>query len=177
MSSLRWLFHHSIAKYVPLEGQISFSDLAKIANVDESRLTRIMRYAMTNKFFAEPSPGVVMHTSMSALLSTSEAVQGVVGHQTETVFPAAAKVVEANEQYGDSDASNHTGFNVAFGTHDGMFEWLPKHPERARWFASSMMASHNLGPTTFEGITHAFDWNSLGHGVVVDVSSRPIIGT
>jgi hypothetical protein len=54
---------------------------------------------MANNIFVESPPGSISHTSLSLQLADpGNAIRGVVGHQTETVFPAIAHMVESTRR-------------------------------------------------------------------------------
>ncbi|GAB7353320.1 hypothetical protein MBLNU459_g3816t1 [Dothideomycetes sp. NU459] len=146
------------------------SDLAIQAKVNEHRLARFLRHAMTSNFFAEPSPNRVAHTSQSKLLVTSDFIKGIVGHQCETVFPATAKVVDAHEMFGDSQKATETGFNLAFETDEYVLTWIAHDLPRARNFAGSMKGGAQKGsPYSSQGLVQGVDWEHFGNGKVVDV--------
>lgn len=136
-------------------------------------LTRVVRHAITNNIFFEPSPGYVTHTSLSLLLAQSgNPVRGVVGHQSEVVFPAVSRMVETHEKYGTSDeVTTHSPFNVAFETPLRALEWIARDPVRSERFAESMKSGASSGTSGVADTVAAFDWQGLGDGLVVDVRS------
>ncbi|KAL9093919.1 MAG: hypothetical protein Q9165_003842 [Trypethelium subeluteriae] len=118
-ATLRWLYHSDLPAAVPTHGVVSFGDVAAKLDVSQRVLIRVIRHAITNNTFPEPTPGYVTHTSLSLLLAQpGNPIRGVVGHQTEVIFPAVSRMVEAHEEYGSSDEiAIHVPFNVAFCTH------------------------------------------------------------
>ncbi|KAL4885489.1 S-adenosyl-L-methionine-dependent methyltransferase [Aspergillus karnatakaensis] len=169
MSSLRFIYHFNIAPAIPLDGTISYAELAKITRVNEDHLKRILRHAMTNRLFSEPEPGRVAHTASSALLVRSRALNDWVGYTTEETYPASAKLVEAYEKFGPSLSPTETGYNVAFGTDKPMFLHMAEDPERERRFANTMV---EMVSTEGYGIHHlvgGYRWEKLGKAKIVDV--------
>ncbi|KAI9684552.1 MAG: hypothetical protein M1822_005640 [Bathelium mastoideum] len=134
-------------------------------------LTRVIRHAMTNNIFIESSPGYVAHTSLSLLLAQPDnPIRGVVGHQTEVVFPAVSRMVEAHERYGTYDEkTTHAPFNEAFGTPLGALDWVARDQMRSERLTMSMKGGASSGPSNTTNTVKAFDWLSLGEGLVVDV--------
>ena len=54
---------------MPLEGEISFIDLAHLTNMEEPNLRRIIRFAIVwHRVFREPRKGYVAHSAASRLL-------------------------------------------------------------------------------------------------------------
>ena len=63
---------------------------------------------------------------------------------------------------------DHQGHALAHNTQDSMFDWLGKHPAKAKRFASAISTLVPSGrPAAF--LTKSFDWASLGETTVVDV--------
>ena len=171
-ASLRWLRHYEIPAAVPLDSSISFADLADKVHLSERTLTRIVRHAMTNNIFVESPPEHVSHTSLSIQLARTEnPIRGVVGHQSEVVFPAAAKMVEAHELFGtDEESATHAPFQLAFDTKDRALDWVANDPVASARFAESMKGGASSGPFSVVSTVKGFDWSGLGEAVVVDVS-------
>ena len=174
-ASLRWLYHFKVHHAVPLEpgSETTFSEIAQKCDVDERRLTRIMRHAMTNHWFEEPEPGRVTHSAMSRLIVTDEAVNGQVGYQTEVVFPSTAKTVEATESFGRSEKRNNAAFNVAWQTNLQSMVWAAEDPVKVGWF-SGLMKGYQRSSQMFNlsSIVEGYDWVGLGEGLVVDVGGN-----
>jgi 6-hydroxytryprostatin B O-methyltransferase len=172
MSSLRWLYHFKIAEAVPLDRAVSFAEVAKQAGVDENMLKRVLRYAMTNRIFHEPEPGMVAHTSVSALLARSKSLNDWVGYTCEETYPASAKLVEAHEKYGTSQKPNEAAYNIAFNTDEPMFVHLNKFPERERRFANTMVEMTSTDGYGIQHLVEGYKWEDIGNATVVDVSQR-----
>lgn len=68
--ALRAIYHFDLAQLVPLEGEISFQDIAAKCNpkLDEGRLKRFLQMGMANNIFQEKRAGYVSHTVASRLL-------------------------------------------------------------------------------------------------------------
>ncbi len=80
-----------IANMVPPHGRVSFGDIAKQTPMTEQMTARLLRHAMTMRFFCEPVPGMVAHTTASKLLS-NPAANDWLQSGTEEMWPAATKV-------------------------------------------------------------------------------------
>lgn len=170
ISSLQWLHHFSIPAEVPLKGQISYTELAEKTGLEEKRLTRVLRHAMTNYIFREPEPGYVAHTAESALIVQDKAVSGLVGQFTDEMFPAAAKLVEATEKFGHSRASNHAPFNLAFETDLDAMAFIGRDPVRSARFVECMKGITQSNAYSASHVADGHNWQALGRAVVVDVS-------
>lgn len=76
---------------VPLNGQVSFDDIASPTPMTSEMTARLLRHAMTMRIFREPEPGMVAHTAASRILSHSPANDWLYAGTTE-MWPAATKV-------------------------------------------------------------------------------------
>lgn len=168
-SALRWILHFKIADHVPLSGSISYADLAREAQVPESQLKRIVRFAMTNGLFIESSPGCVSHTAMSKGLCAENPLHDYLAHCLEFSMSVMEKMPEATEKFGDTDAKDKTAFNVAFDTPLPMFAWLKSNPEHANRFGRLMYAMHSSPAYDVRHLVDGYPWAELGEVKVVDV--------
>jgi hypothetical protein len=57
---------------VPLDGEISLQNLAKKADLDLDRTSRIIRLLATHSIFKEGEPGYISHSALSHVLHTDE---------------------------------------------------------------------------------------------------------
>jgi hypothetical protein len=109
-------------------------------SLDPVNLARVLRMAMTNGIFREPTPGVIAHTASSRALAEDDDLQAWVGFNTEDIFPASACVLRALEEYPEAISPRQAGFNVAFDTVDKepMFATFGRDSDRAQRFARAM---------------------------------------
>ncbi|KYK60650.1 O-methyltransferase [Drechmeria coniospora] len=136
--SLQLINSYGIANLVPLDAPISLVELQTKTSLDPINLARVLRHAMTNRVFHEPSPGVIAHTAASRLLARDSALQDWVGFNSEDIFPAAGKVLTALQKHPEATSLTTTGFNLAFGTEEPMFVTFGKEPIRARRMGGAM---------------------------------------
>ncbi|KAK2739529.1 hypothetical protein FQN55_009405 [Onygenales sp. PD_40] len=168
-STLRWIYHHDIAKIVPLEGDISFTELAASANVDEDHARRMLRYAMTNRIFKEPRVGYVAHTASSSLLVRSEGIRSWIGFGAEEGYPTSVKMPEAMEKFRGSQSAHECAYNLAFETDLSYFQHLALFPERQKRFAVSMREATSAGGWSTSHLVSGYPWETIGESTVVDV--------
>jgi hypothetical protein len=127
---------------VPLDSTITLAELQTKTTLDPINLARILRHAMTNNIFREPSPGVIAHTAASRLLAQDAQLQAWVGFNGEDIFPAASKVLTALKTHPEATSLTRTGFNFAFDTVDKepMFVTFGKDPMRAKRMGAAMVS-------------------------------------
>ncbi|KAK3939455.1 O-methyltransferase [Diplogelasinospora grovesii] len=140
--ALQMINHFGIAKLFPADATITLAELQTKTKLDAINLARLLRMAMTNGIFREPSPGVIAHTAASRLLAEDEALQAWIGFNCEDIFPAAAHVIDAIKTYPEATSLVQTGFCFAFGTvsKEPMFVTFGKDPERARRMGRAMVS-------------------------------------
>ena len=184
MFALTALAHFDVFAAVPLDGEISYSDLAAKVGVSTNHIRRIIRQAMTNNIFTESRPGYVIHTATSAVPVKHPNIKAWIGHNGDDVASASVKVVEAMEKWGDSPEPAESGFGLAFGLttekgRDSVFDFIGQDGEgenkgwRMKRVGAAMESMKGTGAHDVGHIHAGFDWDSLGKATVVDVSLSP----
>ncbi|PSK36562.1 Sterigmatocystin 8-O-methyltransferase [Elsinoe australis] len=170
-ASLHWLIHFGVFDAVPLQGTISFPELARKCKVDLDEIERIARYAMTNHWLCEPIPGQVAHSSKSYLAATDSSCRGQLHYQLEVNFPSTAKLVAAAEHRREHhDAS--TAFNIAFNSKQNSAMWASENRKWAAAYAEYMKTFVRSGAFNVKHLINGYDWSSLGDANVVDVGGN-----
>lgn len=99
-SGLEALYRWNIPKHVPLEGEISFGNLARRVGIDEPNLRRIVRYVIVwHRIFRESQPGFVAHSAASRLLIDDAPTFDAFGVMFDETVPAYARVCENSHCY------------------------------------------------------------------------------
>lgn len=94
-----WAFR--VPEAVPLTGQISYEDLTEKSHslsgvpVPVFNMRRIVRHAITNRFFCEPELGFVAHNRASRLLLEDENMHAWVGLFCNDLWPGFVNTIEA----------------------------------------------------------------------------------
>ncbi|KAM0453879.1 hypothetical protein ACHAO4_004624 [Trichoderma viride] len=135
-------------KLVPLDRPISLKELQSKTTLEPIFLARTLRYAITNYMFHEPSPGYIAHTANSRVLAQDSSLQAWVGFNSDSCFPAAAKVPDALKAHPEATEPTHAGFNYAFDTvgKEPMYATLSKRPIESDRFARAMVSfTHGEG--------------------------------
>lgn len=173
--ALRCIVSLNIAEHVPLKGSISFAELSSRSDVEESRLTRILRYAMTNYWFCEPEPGRVAHTAMSALLVNSDAVRGQATYNTQVAVPSSQSWLESLRASKEDGSHRASPFNLAFQTEQQSMHWALSDPVRSGWFNDMLKAYQESGGLSMAHTVAMFGTVGVPKGLVVDVSISPFV--
>lgn len=92
-SSLQAITRHGIPSKVPLDGEISFEELARGCPINELNLTRLLRFAMArHRLFREPRKGYVAHTVGSRKLVEDKFVSSLAWVISNETWPSHAHV-------------------------------------------------------------------------------------
>ncbi|KAI0700683.1 hypothetical protein C8T65DRAFT_790056 [Cerioporus squamosus] len=168
------------------------SELSRHVNVDEGKLSHMLRLLATHHITREVRPNVFANNRISAIMDSGktpddlrrpsqdkyESTNGIaafVNLCTDELFKSASFLTDcylptlSSGTTGDAHAM-HAPFNVAFGTNTPYFEWLerPGNEARLKRFGPAM-----TGTAAWEvpgAIIGGFPWHELDEGsVVVDV--------
>lgn len=92
-SSLQAIYRFEIATKIPLQGDISYEELAKLCQVHEQDLRRILRFSMAfHRIFREPRKGFVAHTAASRQLAENPNLRDTLGMWYEDCWPSMVQV-------------------------------------------------------------------------------------
>jgi hypothetical protein len=167
--SLEAIYHFDLANAVPLDGEATFADIAKSCSMDEAKITRLIRHAITNRIFYEPRPGFVSHTAASRLLAKDQQMRDWVGMNLEDFVPANSKVITAMEQFPFSEEPSESGFVLANNETVPMFIILGKNKTRAKRFGGAMASLTEGKGYAPSYLVKGYPWQNVGSGTVVDV--------
>jgi hypothetical protein len=138
--SLKAVSHWDIAKYVPLDGNISHTNLSKKTGLEMTALRRLLRHAMTNGMFYEPTKNHIAHNSMSRILVEDQKTAAWVDLQTEGILLGGAYQCEALDRWSGSESKRETGASI--GSHNpgqtSLYEEIKKKPEKIQRFGLAM---------------------------------------
>ncbi|KAL3458199.1 S-adenosyl-L-methionine-dependent methyltransferase [Aspergillus heterothallicus] len=170
------LAHFSLHTHIPLTGSISYASLSKASGIPLDALNRILRHAMLNHLFTEPTPGHIAHSEASRILATEPEMASWLGHNYDEVFRSFGVfpgLLEKQGAAGDSTGEGDPGRTATALTFDqpkGFFGGLlAEQPWRAKRFAEAMQAM-TRGTHDPAHLVEGFEWAKIGgEGVVVDV--------
>ncbi|XXH04097.1 hypothetical protein Hte_010508 [Hypoxylon texense] len=166
---LKFISHFDLSHKVPVDGEITYEDLAASVGVDCAALRCILRFGIAFRVFAEPRPGVIAHSAASKQIAVDPNIADWVGANVDDMWPAAEKVVDALAKWPLAEEPSQTGFTLANGTSKPFYAQLSEDPERARRFGGAM-SFFTTGPGySLHHLTDNYSWDSLGHGTVVDL--------
>ncbi|MCJ1369595.1 hypothetical protein MMC20_000807 [Loxospora ochrophaea] len=170
-TSLEAIYKYDIASKVPLNGEISFQELAQKCELYEPNLRRILRFAMSyHHVFQERNVGFVAHSAASRKLVEDPHAMDGLGAMFDEAWPAFAHTVEAIEKF-SSHEPNKTGWTVARNTDQSVWEYHLSHPAVAKRLAGALSTFSNGIGLSPSFLVKGYPWSSInnGTGTVVDV--------
>ena len=173
VGSVRYICHFKIPDSVPETGAIDYLSLAQRCGVDPSQLKQILRFAMSNRVFYEPTSKTVAHTAGSLLLKEDKPQRSSVQWLTEDCAPMVAHQIDAIEKWGHgSQEPNQTAVNYAYGFEGPFYDFISSDPVRERRFGVTLQQASAQPAASVKHVQNGFDWASLGNGTVVDVGGH-----
>ncbi|KAL7621042.1 hypothetical protein AAE478_008354 [Parahypoxylon ruwenzoriense] len=148
VSSVGALLEFNIPRLVPLDHPISLSELAAKAGLLEDKLARIIRYAVTNFIFYEPSLGYVAHTAISAALARDPQFATFLRLVLVDLAPISVSLPRALCRWPHSEEPTECAVNAAFDTKDPFFKWLSRDTGRQARFDEGMAGFSGAGGDT-----------------------------
>ncbi|EON63934.1 hypothetical protein W97_03162 [Coniosporium apollinis CBS 100218] len=169
--SLHAVYHYKIAHAFPLDGTITYTELAEKTNMTEANIRRLVRHAMTNNIFREVAnaKNTIEHTAASRLLREDTQLQCWVGLHTEDLWGVTTKTVPALEKWPRSEEFRETALQIEHGFTDSWFEYLGKRPDNLKRFGVAMASFSSGEGFEIEYLAEHPVWASIGNGKVVDV--------
>jgi hypothetical protein len=168
--SIKAIYEYDLASHVPINGTISYSDIAKASFLSESLCRRFLVHAMENGIFAEES-GNVQHSDISRMLATDKDFLAAVGLVVSELASASHKVVEAVRKWPGFVEPTETGFNIENSTDLPFYAFLAQNPERMSRFGRAMQFFSRSGGIDLKYLLNGYPWQSIDHpsAIVVDV--------
>ncbi|ROV96535.1 hypothetical protein VMCG_07778 [Cytospora schulzeri] len=183
-----------LARNLPVGSETTFADMAASSGLNESDVRKLVRYAVSQRIFEEPRPGVITHSAASRLLAENPGVHDFVATCSDELWQAAAQTCNAMAKFPGSEEPNETvsaalphedtvvenrtvltmaspnkGFSLANNTTKSMYEFLSDYPERSIRFSNMMKSFTEGAPFDLKYVTDFYPWEQHNGGTMVDV--------
>ena len=90
--SIQYIYRYKIAEAIPVEGDITFEEVAKKCNVDVNDAKRFLRVAIARHIFRESTVGSISHTAASKLLLKNPMLEAWTLNIAQEFWPSLARV-------------------------------------------------------------------------------------
>lgn len=169
--TLQAINDYNIAQCIPLDGTATYAEISEKSGLDLDKCRRILRYAMTNQVFCEPTPEHVAHTAISALISRDAGARDLAHHCLEEIHTGTANQVKAIRKWPNTLHPGETGVSLGFGMEGkSVFEFFAAEPHRAQKFGGAMgflgSSGSNVAPEI--EVAGGYPWKDLGRAKMVD---------
>lgn len=163
------VYRFKIAEHVPPTGSAPFTTVAKACNLPLHDFSLIVRYAMTNFIFHEPTPNHIAHTAASLVLHSNPLIRSLAGMGADELFPALPSQLTVLSQPDHRPSPLRSAWAHANSATGPMFaELATNHPARATNMAFAMKTLATLIPPTVT--TDAYPWHTLPPtSLIIDV--------
>ncbi|KAI1345901.1 S-adenosyl-L-methionine-dependent methyltransferase [Xylaria sp. FL0043] len=158
-----------LARGLPIDGETTFAEMAASSGLAESDIRKLVRYAVSQRIFEEPRPGIIRHSAASRLLAEDAGVHDYVATCSDELWQAAAQTCNAMARFPGSGEPTQTGFSLANNTDKSMYEFLSGFPERSSRFANMMRGFTSGKVFDLKYVTDFYPWEQHTGGTVVDV--------
>lgn len=176
---MRAIEKYQLAQHVPLQGDVSFAQVAASAEVPEHFVRRVMQLAASKHIFQQTSlvdgTEAVRHSAASRAIVETAGFSDEIGMLLEEISPSVTHTMAANDKYGSDFGvePSKTGFSVAHSTSDPIYIELNKDPQRSKRFGKAMRSmTAGAAYELIHIVTSQKDlWSSVAAkgGTVVDI--------
>jgi hypothetical protein len=163
---LKWLSKFQVLACIPLDGSISIEEVADLASVPETLLSRVVRMTATVGFLQEPQPGHIAHTRLSTPFVTNLAFQDATMFLADTAAPAALHMAAATQRHGQTSA-----YSIAFPRSQPFFSACIENTKLQRQWLAYCRCVSAVEHSVTELISR-LKWRRLGNACIVDVSLK-----
>ncbi|KAL5002088.1 histidine phosphatase superfamily [Aspergillus recurvatus] len=175
LACLQWLGEFQVLACIPLTGTVPMKDVADLAGVPETHLSRIVRMTATAGFLQEPVPGQVAHSALSAPFVTKPSYLDAVMFLAGTVAPSALQMPTSTQRFGPSLRPNETAYNLALNNPATFGSTSEQRPKLQRqWPAFLQYVTNDTGDRVTDLLSR-LDHFRRGSISVVEVSFPPFL--
>ncbi|KAL8243605.1 hypothetical protein R6Q59_009863 [Mikania micrantha] len=156
---------------IPLEGSIPLDDVAELASVPASQLSRVVRIVATVGFLEEPEPGQIAHTALSSQFVVDLSLFDSISFLLTTVVPCSMQMSTLTQRYGNAFPTNDSAYCIAFNTSQP-FDVACVEGSRLRRGWLAYKSNTQIVDESIADVLLRQDWHSLGDAKVVDACAQ-----
>ncbi|OKL55381.1 hypothetical protein UA08_09362 [Talaromyces atroroseus] len=173
VACLKWLAEFQILACIPLDGSISIRDLADLAGVPKTQLSRIIRLTATSGFLQEPIANHVSHTPLSAQFMVNQSLLDAAVFMAEFAAPAALHMPMATERFGSPKSPTETAYNLALNTMRPFNVAIQeRHKLGRQWSAYLHQAVGLHQEKEIVDMLSQLKWSNLGNASIVEIGAQ-----
>lgn len=160
---------------IPLNDTVPTKDIADLMGVPETELSRIVRMTSTVGFLAEPRPGYIAHTALSAPYVTQLNYLDAAMFLAETAVPASLQMAAATKAQGKGDQTGEgtsSAYALAFKTGGRSFQSACQQRTKLQRQWPAFLRCLGDQDDSVTEVLSRLDWLSLGNACVVDLCAQ-----
>ena len=148
---------------IPIDGSISYGELASKLNIRETVVRRFLQNAMVVGIFKEdPSlPDQICHSADSATLATDTQLFEAIGLLLDEMLPSFISMEASLRKWPLSQETNQSGFSLANDTDKTMYETFATDPSRSKRFGSAMGVFNRETQDNITQVHKRYEWDQL----------------
>ncbi|KAL3439216.1 histidine phosphatase superfamily [Aspergillus tetrazonus] len=174
LACLQWLGEFQVLACIPLTGTVHIKDVAELAGVPETHLSRIIRMTATAGFLHEPDPGQVAHSALSAPFVTKPSYLDAVMFLAGIIAPSALQMPTATQRFGASLRPNETAYNLALNNPATFASTSEQRPKLQRQWPAFLQYGTSDTDDRVTDLLSRLDHFRRGSISVVEVSARSL---
>ncbi len=164
------ILRFGLAHAFPIGSEASFGELAAASGLHETHVCKLLRFAMAQRIFCEPRPGIVAHSAASRALAENQGLHNWLRFSTDDLWHAAYHTSSAMAKYPGSEEPNETDFAMSNQSDKSMFGFFTENPECLQRFATVMCFFIERPGLAPRHVVDNYPWGDINKGsTVVDV--------
>lgn len=169
MIAVNAIYEYKIATALKQGETLSYSDLGQRIGMDPVQLKRLMRMAVANYIFEEPTDqkGYIRHTALSRAIAEDFTFNSWTAMVSGDLWPLGPKTVAAIKKWPASSEPAETAFALVHGT--SLWNALSQEPSRAMSLVGGMKFLQSHPAFSLEHLFRQLDWNNDAPTMLVDV--------
>ncbi|KAJ5675331.1 hypothetical protein N7462_008228 [Penicillium macrosclerotiorum] len=165
---------YKFASFVPLDGSISYSDIAAHTGLNDNTVERVFGLLMIAHYFYSPRPDYVAHTNLSRLMAVDDRFEALIGLEFEDLHLWTSSIPDALARWGPSGEITETGLSIATTkgaatiTPTTFWDHLEKNKASYDRFTDGSAYLYASDKFWTREIEEGFNWSAANNATVID---------
>ncbi|KAA8646589.1 hypothetical protein EYZ11_006296 [Aspergillus tanneri] len=173
LASVQWLSSLQVLVCLPLAGSLALKDLAQLAGVPETQLSRVIRLTASGGFLQEPQPGQIRHTPLSTVFVSQRRFRDATMFLAECCTPSALRMASTMHPHVGSSAEVPcaSAYSLAFSTSVPFLKACSSTPKLQRQWSAFLQYTGDFEEKVTEVLSR-LDWAHLGDCCIVESGAQ-----
>uniref|UniRef100_A0A093VIS0 O-methyltransferase FtmD n=1 Tax=Talaromyces marneffei PM1 TaxID=1077442 RepID=A0A093VIS0_TALMA len=170
LACLQWLGEFQVLAYIPLDGVVPVRDIAELADMPETILSKVVRMMATAGFLSQPQPGGIAPTALSAQFVTKLSYLDAAMFLAETAAPVSLKMGEATRRFPRSNLPNESAYSVTFSTSQPFQAVCRQKSKLSRQWCAYLQCAEDPAESMMD-ILGRLDWRNERKACMIDAGA------